>query len=292
MSEGYVKRLLNAADTVNVLREMPVRCNDLMKSRLTATSRTSPGGQVQNYEHVAAGDRVSYFDLRVDNFPSAHLNLVTEDAQTSTQFRSGVIFKTAKTLRPCFYLPYRLRGTTRMQLVSPPTYQGPEVRFFATATIDGCSVYVEGPATGPKVTHGNAQNIAPAPAFGVVETDLQKAGRIQAKIVDMDARLAIIKKGPTTVVERGDYIEDFLPGQTAARQQFATARGIPLGRVLTYQPFGAVVGVKMGTDWSFYLQKNGGFDFKMTATSPTRTAYMVLSVHEFWPNNTGGFRVF
>lgn len=291
MSEGYVKRLLNAADTLNVLREMPIRCNDLLKNRLTATSRTSVGGQVQNYEHVAADDRVTYFDLRVDNIPSLHLNLVTEDQQVSTQFRSGIIFKTAKELRPCFYLPYRARGTTRMKLSPPPTYNGDEIRFFATATIDGCSVYVEGPAATPKVTHANAQNISPAPTVGG-ETDLQKQQRIQNKIANMDQRLGIIKKGATTVIERGDYIEDFAPGRTLVKQQFANAKGIPIGQVTDYQPFGAVVGVKQGTDWAFFLQKCGYFSYRPAPTANERSEYYVLSAQEFWPNNTGGFRVF
>jgi hypothetical protein len=288
MSQGYVKRLLRPADTLNVLRSMPIRTNDFFKNRLAAKSRTV-GLVTQNYEHVPAADRISYFDLRVDAFPSSHLNLHVETVQTSATYTSGIL-NNWKELRPCYYLPYRRNGTTRMKLSPPVGYTGDDIRFFATATIDGCSIYVEGPADTPKISHLNASNISPPPVG--VETDLAKQLRIDAKVADMDARMNVIKKGVATVVERRDYIEDFTPGQTAARQQFANSKGIPLARVASYQPFGAVVGIRVGTDWSFYLQKNGQFDYKMTATSPLRSAYMVLSATAFWPDNVGGFRAF
>jgi hypothetical protein len=291
MSEGYVKRLLRPQDTLNVLREMPVRTNDFFKNRLTAKSRTS-GGITQNYEHVQANDRISYFDLRVDNFPSRHLNLHVETVQTSAQYKSGIVFKTWKNLRPCYYLPYRRNGATRMKLSPPAGYAGDDILFFATATIDGCSVYVEGPGATPKVSHVNAARVSPPPASGVVETDLAKQARIANKIADMDQRMGVIKKGLTHVVERPDYIEDYGPGQTAAKQQFANSMGIPLGQVTKYEPFGAVLGVCDAGNWTFYLQKNGQFEYTMTPTSATKSAYCVLSVSEFWPNNTGGFRTF
>jgi hypothetical protein len=288
MSGKYVQRLLNPADSLNVLLEIPVRCNDLLKNVLGPTARDA-GGVVQNYEHVPAADRVTYFDLRVDNFPSLHLNLVTESQQASATFKSGTFFKTAKSLRPCHYLPYRKNGTTRMKLAPPPGYAGDEISFFATATIDGCSVYVEGPPATPKVSHLNAAHVSPTPT--APETDVAKQARITNKVADMDARMNLIKKGPATVVERPNYVEDFAPGQAAAKQRFATSKGIPVAQVLSYEPFGAVVGVRSGGNWKFYLQKNGAFSYRMTPTAKQQSAYMVLSASEFWPNNTGGFRV-
>jgi hypothetical protein len=291
VSQGYVKRILNPTDTLGVLQTMPIRCNDFFKNRLTPTSRTV-GINTQNYEHVANASRVTYFDLRVDAIPSRHLNLHTETVQTSAAFKSGIVFKSWKDLRPCYYLPYRRNGTTRMKLNEPAGYAGDPINFFATATIDGCSVYVEGPAGSPKVAHTNASNVAPAPAMGVVESDLQKAARIGLKIQNMDVRMNIIKKGVSTVVERPDYIEDYGPGQTAMRQQFANSKGIPLAQVTSYQPFGAVIGIRSGGNWTFYLQKNGTFDYRPAPMGALVSAYMVLSATEFWPNNPGGFRVF
>lgn len=46
-----------------------------------------------------------------------------------------------------------------MKLAEPGTYNGPAVRFFTTAMIDGCSVYIEGPGDAPKVIHANAHGV-------------------------------------------------------------------------------------------------------------------------------------
>lgn len=288
MSEGYVKKLLNPADTLNVLRELPISSGDFFKDRLVAKSRTV-GLATQNYEHVAAENKVSYFDLRVDSIPSKNLKLHVETQQVSTVHKSGILSRW-KTLRPCYYLPYRKNGTTRIKLAPPAGYTGDDILFFATATIDGCSVYVEGPATSPKVSHLNAAKVSPPPKGA--ETEIAKHGRIQNKIADMDSRMNIIKRGAATVVERPDYISDYAAGQTAMKQQFATSKGIPLAQVSDYQPFGAVIGICSAGNWTFYLQKSGRFEYKMTPTSPSLGALMVLSATEFWPTNVGGFRVF
>jgi hypothetical protein len=289
VSEGYVRKLLNPADTLNVLREIPISSGDFFKDRLVAKNRTV-GLATQNYEHVPAANKVSYFDLRVDSIPSKNLKLHVETQQVSTVHKTGVIKKDWKTLRPCYYLPYRKNGTTRIKLTPPAGYNGDDILFFATATIDGCSVYVEGPATSPKVSHLNAASVSPPPKGG--ETDIAKQGRIQNKIADMDTRMNIIKRGVATVVERPDYISDFAVGQTAMKQQFANSKHIPLAQVTDYQPFGAVIGVCSGGNWTFYLQKSGRFEYKMTPTSPSLGALMVLSATEFWPTNVGGFRAF
>ena len=287
MSEGYVKRLLKPSDTLNVLREMPIWSGDLLRGRLKAAHRTGAGGVAQAYHHVEANDRVSYFDLRVESNPNRFLKLVIENQQVSTQFQSG---KSAKKLRPCFYLPFKMKGTTRMKLAPPAGYTGDEIKFFGTATIDGCSVYVEGPQTSPKVSHNNASDVAPYP--NRPETDAEKQQRVTAKIQAMDARMAVIKKGPSTVVERPNYMEDYAPGRSAAMLQFANSRNIPIGQVISYEPFGAIIGISSGGNWTFYVQKSGTFTYKMTPTGKDMSAYFVLSANEFWPTNTGGFRIF
>jgi hypothetical protein len=279
---------LNIADTLNVLREIPLRTNDLAKDRLSGKAR-GEGEERIEYEHVAAASRISHFDLRLDAIPSLHLNLVLQD-----KAKTGLL---AKSLRPCYYLPYRRQGMTRMKLSPPEGYDEAPVQFFATATIDGCSVYVEGPAGSPKVTHGNASRVSPPPALGrgERESDESKAVRIQKKIDHMDVRISRIKarQPGNVVVERPNYIEDYAPGQAAVMQQFAMIKGILLDQVVEYQPFGAVIGVCTDEGWKFFLQKNGRLEYfpNAAATRPS-AAFMVLSANEFWPANTGGFRIF
>jgi hypothetical protein len=304
MSEGYVAKILDPARILNLLQHVPLVTGDLGKTAhpmatnrytkdlLSKTSKNhaGPGGPATlNYEHVAASDRVSYFDMLVDPTPSPHLVLHLEEMRVSSSLIRGVISKSGKKLRPIFYLPYRQKGTTRMKLAEPPGYAGDEVQFFTTATIDGCSVYIEGSPATPKVSHLNASHVAPVPQSA--ETEANKLLRIQQKSSDMDARLNIIKKGTATVVERKDYIADTAAGQTQMKQLFANRKHVPSATVTDYQPFGAVVGLKSGGSWTFYLQKCGNFGYRPQAQGPLLNAMMVIEARECWPGGAGVFRM-
>jgi hypothetical protein len=285
MAGGYVSKILSARQRLGVLRTMPILTGDHRKDTLQGKQKLDLGGNLLlDYLHVDSADRICYFDLRPETMTYPYLHLHLENAQTSTVHTS---WGKAKQLRPCFYLPYRKNNASRMKLSEPAGYGGDEVRFFATATIDGCSVYVEGPNATPKVTHLNAQRVA---TTTTTDTWLQKQVKIQQKITHMDTQYGHIRKTGATVVERPDYIADDPAEVVRVKQAFALAKGIPVAQVVSYQPFGAVIGVKDGTDWTFYMQKNGTFEFRRTPTGGLLSAYFVLETREFWPNGGGAFR--
>ena len=279
MSGGVVRKLLDPTQTLRTLRKHPLATGDHLKSVLAAKQKLDiHNNLLLAYEHVPQAQRICWFDIRPD--VGETYRLWVEPQVVSTQFLTGRVKPHAKTLRPIFYLPYRKNGTTRIKLEEPPGWMGGPVSFFTTAMIDGCSVYVEGPATSPKVTHANAMSVQPTLS---TDTYPQKQVKIAAKINVMDNRLQHIKKGTAHVVERPAYmIEDPLQVQ-AVKQRFATARGIAVGDVTDYEPFGAVVGVKSGAAWTFYLQKNGSFYYDEVGTRG-KTGYMVLDVCEIYPN--------
>ena len=279
MSGGVVRKLLDPTQTLRTLRKHPLATGDHLKSVLAAKQKLDiHNNLLLAYEHVPQAQRICWFDIRPD--VGETYRLWVEPQVVSTQFLTGRVKPHAKTLRPIFYLPYRKNGTTRIKLEEPPGWMGGPVSFFTTAMIDGCSVYVEGPATSPKVTHANAMSVQPTLS---TDTYPQKQVKIAAKINVMDNRLQHIKKGTAHVVERPAYmIEDPLQVQ-AVKQRFATAWGIAVGDVTGYAPFGAVVGVKSGAAWTFYLQKNGSFYYDEVGTRG-KTGYMVLDVCEIFPN--------
>jgi hypothetical protein len=290
MSGGLVKKLMDPGQTLAALLEAPLSTGDFLKDRLAPKERRDIANNLLlAYEHVPPADRICFFDIGVT--PGTHGELhqlhIEPQARSST-LQTGMVFKTAKMLKPIFYLPYRKNGTTRIKLAQPPGWGGGEVKFFATATIDGCSVYIEGPATAPKVTHANANAVQPTLA---TDTFLQKTVKINAKIAAMDTRLGHVKKGPAAVVERPDYmVEDPVLVQ-AAKLQFANWKNIPVAQVTAYSPFGAVVGVKNGTTWTFYMQKNGAFDHMPVGGAVADRSYMVLDAIEVYPNGGGMVRL-
>ncbi len=290
MSGGLVKTLMDPGQTLAALRAAPLSTGDFLKNRLAPKERRDVGNNLLlAYEHVPPADRICFFDISVTPGTNGELHQLHIEPQVqSATLQSGKIFKTAKRLKPIFYLPYRKNGTTRMKLAQPPGWGGGEVKFFATATIDGCSVYIEGPATSPKVTHANANSVQPTLA---TDTFVQKTAKINAKILDMDTRLGHVKKGPAVVVERPNYmVEDPLLVQVA-KQQFAAWKNIPVAQVTAYSPFGAVVGVKSGGSWTFYMQKNGAFDHVPPGGGVADRSYMVLDAIEVFPNGAGMVRL-
>lgn len=285
MADGYVRKLLNARDRLAVLQTMPIKTGDERRSVLA--DKRSDDGQLA-YKHVPKAARISYFDFRVEALPSPYLKLFIENQATSTQFMSGRNFKT---LRPLFYLPFLPDNTTRMKLAEPDDYDGPPVRFFTTAMIDGCSVYIEGPADTPKVTHSNARSVQPTQS---TDTWLQKQAKIQAKIEAMNARQMHISKLTTTVIERPDYIDDDPLLVRLLKGNFARTKGVPPSHVMEYQPFGAVLGFKDDTTWSFWLQKCGRFEWKQRAEDTLRQYKItnwVIETRKIWPDGGGVFRL-
>lgn len=300
MAEGIVKRILDPKHTLAILGKYPLNCGDSASDKLTAKQVVdgtgtpildqSSSGKQRDFLHMAKADRVSYFDLRPQRHEGvlSYVGLHLEHQQASAEVKSG---KKAKTLRPIFYLPYKQNSITRMKLSPPPGYTGSEVKFFATAAINACSVYVEGPGATPKVTHANAQEHEP---IGGGDSWAEKIRKTQAKSADMDSRYAKVSKQQSTLVERSDYI---VSGDTAlqnARSRFAAMVGVPVDNVYadTYNPLGAVIGVKQadGT-WQFYVQKNVCFGYKPSKGGYT-SAYKVMEVKKLWPGGTGSFRNF
>ena len=123
------------------------------------------------------------------------------------------------------------------------------------------------------------------------ETEANKLLRVQQKSANMDARISIIKKGAATVVERKDYIADTAAGRTQMMQLFANRTHVSPANVSDYQPFGAVVGLKSGGSWTFYLQKCGRFSYRTQPQGPLLGAMMVIEARECWPGGGGVFRM-
>jgi hypothetical protein len=288
MSGGYVKSLMD--DPLTLLRETPIATGDFLKAQLEPKSQNT-----LDYYHVPPEKRVSWFDVSKDlgdyrTEPKLVLHVETNRRSTEEDLQRGRVFRRGKALEPLFYLPFVLNELTRMKLEAP---KGAKVNFFTTAMIDGCSVYVEGPATSPKVTHANAQAVETTSTGDDWGTKQIKIGK---KTKHMTDQFALIKKGAAAVVERPNYIVEDPTQLLLVVQDFKRKRGLADDVEVQYAPFGAVVGFrnKFG-NWTFYVQKNGVFSFDGPSQSGTRMVQYicnrVLSLDELWPNGNGNFKL-
>ena len=118
-------------------------------------------------------------------------------------------------------------------------------RFFMTAGINGCSVFVDGPATEPTVYHAGIVGNLHKPAETFWKEQLAKAFEGTAK------------EGhePAGQVHSNQY----MPQDSAVILRYLdwaktqTSQTFPIE---VQSCFGSVVGIRFGRSWSFYLQEN------------------------------------
>lgn len=150
---------------------------------------------------------------------------------------------------PIWWLPWETLSVVKIKippvptsLVDPEENQFP--RFFMTAGINGCSVFVEGPADAPSIYHaGISGKLArPSDEFWVEQ-------------------LAEAHRGTVTphVAHKAIHSKDYMGNQRAVVQKFEdwknSARSDAFRLEIT-SCFGSVIGVRFGRRWSFYLQEN------------------------------------
>ena len=118
-------------------------------------------------------------------------------------------------------------------------------RFFMTAGINGCSVFVDGPATSPTIYHAGITGKLARPSDGFWREQLTTAFEGTTKQGQM----------PTGQVHSKDYMLQDSPAINRYIE-WASSTGTSPFRMEVTSCFGSIVGVRFGRSWSFYLQEN------------------------------------
>jgi len=118
-------------------------------------------------------------------------------------------------------------------------------RFFMTAGINGCSVFIDGPPESPTIYH--------AGITGKLARSSDEFWREQlSTALEGTSREGHMPKGQ---VHSGEYMGTDSPAINRYID-WATAGGTAPFRMEVTSCFGSVVGVRFGRYWSFYLQQN------------------------------------
>jgi hypothetical protein len=151
-----------------------------------------------------------------------------------------------------YWLPWDSLAITRYRL---PPYPAALVdddedleafpRFFMTAGINGCSIFVDGPATQPTVYHAGITGTLARSAEAFWKEQLEECLRGTAREGSQ----------PAGQVHSHEYMQADAP-VIKRYMEWAQSRN-PQGFPVEVQScFGSVVGVRFGRNWSFYLQEN------------------------------------
>lgn len=200
------------------------------------------------------------------NFSGADVTIQSLEAGTRIQFMDfakNSLFPGALTLRlsdirknanqiPIHWLPWgsnKVFSTTIPEVPRNMVEEEEDVnpRFFFTAGISGCSVFVKGPATHPTIYHAGTQEklTRDAGAFWLEQLDTGTRGRAFDYSIFSNVDKSQYMGKDTAAVR--EYL-DWAQGKAGHRDSFT---------VKLVNCFGCIFGIRFGHYWSFYLQEAG-----------------------------------
>lgn len=159
---------------------------------------------------------------------------------------------------PVYFLPWDSAGAVVRLRIPPKGESDPDPDIFVTAAINGCSVFVQGDATGPTVYHAGGYT---------GQSDHNQAARFWREALASHMRSSASARARGAIggeVNKTHYVAT--PGTagnstTPTAQQYETWLKQKLDKtgkftVTMVNPWGCVMGIRTGTTWSFYLQEN------------------------------------
>jgi len=174
---------------------------------------------------------------------------------------------------PAYFLPWDERGGT-VQMTIPAgsgTDYAKHPQLFFTAALSGCSVIVKGSASNPTIVHAGSGQL-PLPY------DANKFWKDFVEHLDSHPDPAIrharSSAGFLSQATKSQYVagKEVDSGKAYPKTVKTTDRAIEFKRKLSEHygdlvevveviPWGAVFGIRRGSDWTFYLQENANVEY-------------------------------
>ena len=172
-----------------------------------------------------------------------------------------------------YYLPWKSMGVTNMTL---PRHT--DVRYFITAALSGCSIFVRGNATNPTIYHAGCE------ATGKFDsTEFWRACMRTISGGNIDNNMGEINKYSYLKSRDGGLTTDSAGFETQLKQLY---RGT--NKVKVHTSLGCVFGVKDKDSnlWSFYLQERSLYEVFDLLLGVSRRGFSPVSVRQFFPIGT------
>jgi hypothetical protein len=237
-------------------------------------TKLDPSGHRTNlddigYSRVMRGKRIAYIEMYDDSRGGAVGN-----SEGLGVVRTRARFMPFGEARPAFFLPWDDRGYIVKLRIPRKAAGSTDPDMFFTATINGCSVFVQGQPDAPTVYHAGGptgikdpneaarmwrhallnhiKRSRSAQARGVIGAEINKTQYITTPG---------IKDGNTTPT--ADEYERELKRLLDKKGSF---------RINAVRPWGCVFGVRKNDQWEFYLQENATVTCAYVSKKDVRTA--------------------
>jgi hypothetical protein len=290
---------------------------DIARGRITPTRYPTDVVAFTKLKVDDDGERVAYITLAASPDPikqgALTFDCTTADA-TATAARA--------TKAPIWWLPWRSHHMVKVKLAPAGTAVWdaqnvplPNPDLFFTAAVSGCSVFVRGNPTAPSVYHGGidgklvdakqgkflARGVFNKSQFKRVGGSTPAFWRQVLSGMDYDATagdIAAMKptpggdkfnqpNKPVSEVNTTHYTSDKGTKTTVnsrALEKFLQKQAVARGRTIdAVIPWGSVFGLRVGGNWTFYLQQNVTVMYTKTASNQKITDSVVLACSAFFP---------
>ena len=194
-----------------------------------------------------------------------------------------------------YFLPWKTNEIIRLNIPArDAALLNDDVRYFFTAAISGCSIFVKGTAKAPIIFHAGGNT---------GQNDPVQAAKFWRDMMEQHP----LSAGPTVEINKTHYVTDSIAhgvGVTAHSRQFETwlkANATGDLNVEEIAATGCVMGFRdLQDDWSFYLQENvtithskfkkkvfGGFSKTNTVVGSKTTSCRPMLFRKFFPGGLG-----
>ncbi|MFY1824517.1 hypothetical protein ACN47A_01260 [Myxococcus fulvus] len=195
-----------------------------------------------SHQSVRSDSRVAYWDISWDDDAQVFAVTLSSDPGEATL--------------PGYWLPWTLNRTNKITLHDkrPTAIDGPPRAFF-TASLTGCSLFIQGNPYTPTVYHTNARD-------STLENTPSEPLRMAHRAALQEARLQRVpapKRGGKlkSVVHARDYMNEAHPDADTRFAQRHEALGINPDDIVMKQESATLFGVGGGAlPWSFYLHRH------------------------------------
>lgn len=206
------------------------------------------------YARVMRDMKVAYIKMYKDKRKDP--NIRNDEGVDTIRFKS--MFQKKSGYIPVYFLPWDVSGAIIRLTIPAKGTLNPDPDIFFTAAINGCSVFIQGAKTSPTIYHAGGDT---------GQSDHNQAARFWREALSNHINNTASARGRGHImaeVNKTDYIKT--PGTvgnstTPRAMQFEAElkRNLDKGNFSVYMvnPWGCVMGIRTGNDWSFYLQENG-----------------------------------
>jgi hypothetical protein len=214
---------------------------------LDSTKKSTTQSAITFGEYSTAAHKIAFGHFEKATDAGGKFRLVVETVQKAHSF-------------PIYYLPWASNKMLRMTIpkkgAGGATLADPDI--FFTAGINGCSVFIEGSRDNPTIYHAGTEDKMGGINSGKYWRDLYR---------EYSATAASEPKGAKTYgeVKKNQYIVGE-GKESDPKYKDTTRTGVDYEGwiksnqkdidVTIVQPWGCVFGLRTGSDWTFYLQKN------------------------------------